>query len=468
MTTEAPIVILGAGPAGLAAARQLAFAGHKVVLIERSDKVGGMAASHTVAGQRVDLGSHRLHPATDPDILADLRDLLGDELQVRTRNGRIRLAGRWVAFPLRTADLLRSVGPRFAVGAAFDAATSPLRRARANTFGAHLRSGLGSTVSRAFYEPYAKKLWGTDADELDAALARRRVSARSPLAILRKLVRGARPQGRTFLYPAGGYGRICERLADSAIEAGVDLFLSTEVRGVHIPTGKPVAAKTNATVELEGLTIDAHQVLSTIPISSLVGLISPRAPEEIQRAIGRLKHRAMVLVYLVCDQDRYTQFDAHYLPSLDTPISRLSEPKNYRDGADPGGSTVLCCEVPCWVGDETWTASDDQLGVQMAESLVRQGLPKPRLITTETRRLPHVYPILRPGYTDDLTTTNAWLSGLDRLVVLGRQGLYTPDNIHHVLRMGIAAADAVNADGSFDRFAWKTALGEFEEFVVED
>jgi len=37
-----------------------------------------------------------------------------------------------------------------------------------------------------------------------------------------------------------------------------------------------------------------------------------------------------------------------------------------------------------------------------------------------------------------------------------------------VLRMGIAAADALNADGSFDRSAWKTALGEFEEFVVED
>ncbi|MBJ30504.1 MAG: FAD-dependent oxidoreductase [Acidimicrobiaceae bacterium] len=456
-----PLVVLGAGPTGLAAARRAAQAGHRVVLLERADEVGGMAASPVVAGQRVDLGSHRLHPSTDPEILADLRDLLGAELQVRPRNGRIRLEGRWVAFPLRTVDLLRSVSPRFAVGAAVDAATSPLRRPRADTFGAHLRAGLGPTVSRAFYEPYATKLWGADADKLDASLARRRVSAGSPLAILRKLVRGARPEGRTFLYPAGGYGRICERLAESAVEAGVDLRLSTGATGLR-PSPDGVA------VEVGGSTIAAHRVLSTIPVSTVLGLLDPAPPDEVRLAMGRLEHRAMVLVYLVCDQDRYTPYDAHYLPSPDTPISRLSEPKNYRDGSDPGGRTVLCCEVPCRVGDNTWTASDDELGARMAESLVGQGLPRPRLVATETRRLPHVYPILRTGYADDLAATTHWLGGLERLVVLGRQGLYTPDNLHHVLRMGIAAADCLGADGSFDRTAWADALEEFKGFVVED
>jgi len=445
----------------LAAARRAALAGHHVVLLERASEVGGMAASPVVAGQRVDLGSHRLHPSTDSDLLADLRDLLGDELQVRPRNGRIRFEGRWLAFPLRTLDLLSGVSSRFAVGAAFDAVTSPLRRPRADTFGAHLRAGLGPTISRAFYEPYAAKLWGADADELDASLARRRVSADSPLAILRKLVRGARPDGRTFLYPAGGYGRICERLADSAIEAGVDLRRSTEVTGLR-PSNDGVA------VEADDTTIDANRVLSTLPTSTVVGLVTPAPPDEVRLAMGRLEHRAMVLVYLVCDQDRYTPYDAHYLPSPDTPISRLSEPKNYRDGDDPEGRTVLCCEVPCRIGDATWTAFDDELGARMADSLVGQGLPRPRLVATETRRLPNVYPILRAGYDDDLATTTTWLDRFERLVVLGRQGLHTPDNLHHVLRMGVAAADCLSANGSFDHNAWAAALEEFEGFVVED
>jgi len=93
-TADADIVVLGAGPAGLAAAWRVALAGHSVTVLDRAPVVGGMAASFDVAGQRVDHGSHRLHPATDPAVLAALRELLGDDLQERPRHGRLRLADR--------------------------------------------------------------------------------------------------------------------------------------------------------------------------------------------------------------------------------------------------------------------------------------------------------------------------------------------------------------------------------------
>lgn len=460
-TSRQPLVVLGAGPAGLAAARRAALNGHQVVLVEKSSEVGGMAASHVVAGQKVDLGSHRLHSATDPELLADLQDLLGDELQVRPRNGRIRLNGRWVAFPLRTFNLLSHVGPKFAIGATFDAITSLLRHPRAETFSAYLRAGLGPTVSKAFYEPYAMKLWGLPADELDASLARRRVSTGSPIAIFRKLLHSARPQGRTFLYPRDGYGRICEGLAESACEAGVKLQLSAEVTRIRLENDA-------ALITIDGSELRTYQLLSTIPVSGLARLISPQPPGTVLSAIERLEHRAMVLVYLICNQAQYTPFDAHYLPSADTPISRLSEPKNYREGPDPKDRTVLCCEVPCQVGDEIWKASDEDLGAQLTDSLVQQGLPRPLLARVETRRLPNVYPIYRVGCVEDLSTIANWCASLDRLVVLGRQGLYTPDNLHHVLQMGNAAADAIRSDGSLDRQAWDVAIKEFASFVVED
>ncbi len=40
----------------------------------------------------------------------------------------------------------------------------------------------------------------------------------------------------------------------------------------------------------------------------------------------------MLLVYLVVPTPQWTPFDAHYLPEGWTPITRISEPKNYRDG----------------------------------------------------------------------------------------------------------------------------------------
>jgi protoporphyrinogen oxidase len=118
------IVILGAGPAGLGAAYRLRRSGRaRATVLERGPVVGGNAASFSINGVWVDYGSHRLHPACDPVILADIRSLLGDDLRDRARHGRIRLRGQWVHFPLKPFDLLRHVDPGFALGAARDAAT---------------------------------------------------------------------------------------------------------------------------------------------------------------------------------------------------------------------------------------------------------------------------------------------------------------------------------------------------------
>ncbi|MGH2816057.1 MAG: FAD-dependent oxidoreductase, partial [Actinomycetota bacterium] len=192
----ADLIVLGAGPAGVGAAYRTARAGHRVVVLERAPGPGGAAASFELDGIRVDHGSHRLHPATPPAILDALRGLLGDDLQTRPRHGRIRLLDRWLAFPLRTGDLVRRTPRRFAARAVVDAAFGPLRQPRADTFGEVVRAGLGPAVLDAFYGPYARKLWDTDPACLAGELARRRVSASSPADIARRLVRGARPDGR--------------------------------------------------------------------------------------------------------------------------------------------------------------------------------------------------------------------------------------------------------------------------------
>jgi phytoene dehydrogenase-like protein len=155
---SADLVVLGAGPAGLAAAWRAARAGRSVVVVERADRVGGMAASFEVAGVRVDHGSHRLHPATPRHLLADLRTLLGADLQLRRRHGRLRIAGRWVGFPLRPAELGRALPPALLARIAADALTGPLRRPREDTFAEVLRCGLGPALYDALYAPYAVKL----------------------------------------------------------------------------------------------------------------------------------------------------------------------------------------------------------------------------------------------------------------------------------------------------------------------
>ena len=455
------VVVLGAGPAGVAAAWRAALRGASVVVLERAPVPGGAAGSFEVGGMRVDHGSHRLHGATDPAILADLRSLLGDDLQTRPRNGRIRLAGRWIGFPLRPADLVRKLPPGFAAGAAFDALAAPLRRPRTDTFDDVVRAGLGPTMWRRFYGPYARKIWGVDPARLSGEQARRRVSADSPLKMVRRLLSGTKAPA-TFFYPRTGFGTITERIAAAAVEAGADLRYETPVEALSLG-GEAVSVRT-----ADGVVVRGRRAWSTLPLTLLATMTEPAPPAKVAAAARALSFRAMVLVYLVLDIDQWTPFDAHYLPEESTPVTRVSEPKNYRDGPDPAGRTVLCAEIPCDVGDAVWTADDQTLETLVADGLAAQGLPRPLAVETVTRRLSHAYPIYTTDYDRHLSAIDAWASAQPRLLTFGRQGLFAHDNTHHAYAMAWAAADALRPDGSFDDEAWAQARERFRDHVVED
>ena len=457
----AGVLVLGAGPAGVGAACWAARAGHRVTVVERGAGPGGLAGSFEVGGQRVDFGSHRLHPSIDPSILADLRALLGDELQLRPRNGRIRLADRWIAFPLRPLDLLRRLPPGLAAAAARDAVLGPLRRPHVDTFAEVVRAGLGPALAERFYFPYARKLWGLEPDEIAGEQARRRIAASSPAKLLRRVARGGGGKG-VFWYPRGGYGRISEALAAAAEEAGAELRHGAEAERVEL-RGDGVTVRLAGGEELAG-----DRLWTTVPLPVLARMAAPAPSAEALAAAGRLEFRAMLLAYLVLDVDRYSAFDAHYLPEAWTPVTRVSEPKNYRDGDDPPGRTVLCAELPCVRDDALWRASDEELGELAASALAGAGLPRPRPVETVVRRLPFVYPVYSLGYEAAVSALDGWAEAQPRLLTFGRLGLFVHDNTHHALAMARAAADALQPDGSFDDAAWAAARERFARHVVED
>lgn len=54
-----PVVIIGAGPAGLTAAYELVKQGIKPIVLEKGDKVGGISRTETYKGYHFDIGGHR-------------------------------------------------------------------------------------------------------------------------------------------------------------------------------------------------------------------------------------------------------------------------------------------------------------------------------------------------------------------------------------------------------------------------
>jgi protoporphyrinogen oxidase len=469
------VVILGAGPAGVGAAYQLVKRGvARVTVLEQQDRVGGNAGSFDLEGVHCDYGSHRLHPVVAPEIMEDLRRLLGSDLLYQTRHGRILLQGRWIHFPLKPLDLFLRLPKSFALGILADIARKALPRGKnagPETFASVLERGLGRTICREFYFPYARKLWGVAPEELALTTAQRRVSGSSIGKILQKVAKqipGMKPPGAgRFYYMRHGYGQISQCLYEAARDAGAEFkfgarFTALDREGSRI---KAVRYQLGG----EEFTIPTGNVWSTIPITILLRGMRPEAPADVLEAASNMSFRGMILIYLVLDQPQFTGTDAYYFPEESIPISRLSEPKNFSSATEPRDKTVLCAELPSDPGLPEWEMSDEQLGKRLCDWMAQAGLPKPAgVLKVVTRRLRQAYPVYHRGYEERFELMDQWLGGVEGMLTLGRQGLFAHDNTHHTLAMAYAAVDCLSADGRFDHASWARHRKEFETHVVED
>ncbi len=468
------IVILGAGPAGVGAAWQLVKRGKaEVMVLEQREDVGGNAGSFELAGMQVDYGSHRLHPACEPRILEDLRNLMGSDLMSQPRHGRIRLQGRWIHFPLKPQDLALRLPISFSAGVALDAISKFVHGRTGGdgheTFTSVLENGLGPTICRDFYFPYAVKIWGLPPEELSATQAHRRVSAGSLGKMVRKILSilpGFKTPGSgRFFYPREGFGQISRAIANQARELGADIRTGSTVKKLELGNVHRVSYEKGGQTH----TIEADHVWSTLPITFLARIASPAVPKTVLDAGSQISYRAMVLIYLVVDKAQWTEFDAHYFPETDIKLTRLSEPKNYSSGNGPNDKTILCGELPCMINDEIWKASDQDLGKLCQESLERCGIPITAPISrVAIKRLAFAYPIYKESYEEYFNIQDEWASGLDRVLTFGRQGLFAHDNTHHALAMAYGAVDCLDGDGNFSADKWSVYRTEFAKHVVED
>src|SRR6478609_9840927 len=80
------VVVVGAGPSGLTAARELKKAGLSVAVLEARDRVGGRTWTDTIDGAMLEIGGQWVSP--DQTALLELLDELGLQTYERYRDGQ--------------------------------------------------------------------------------------------------------------------------------------------------------------------------------------------------------------------------------------------------------------------------------------------------------------------------------------------------------------------------------------------
>jgi len=110
-----PVIVIGAGPSGLAAAYELAIHNVPVVLVERLDQVGGLARTIRKNGTRFDVGPHRFFTKS-PEVHKLWVDILQEDLLSVPRLTRIFYKNKFFYYPLAPLNAFFGIGPVEAMG----------------------------------------------------------------------------------------------------------------------------------------------------------------------------------------------------------------------------------------------------------------------------------------------------------------------------------------------------------------
>jgi protoporphyrinogen oxidase len=449
-------VIIGAGPAGLTAAWQLAKAGKKSVLFEQDAIVGGISRTDEYKGYRFDIGGHRFF--TKVELVQKLWvEILDEDFMVRPRLSRIYYDGKFFDYPLKPMNALLGLGPVEAVRIGLSylwAQAFPHREER--NFKQWVSNRFGSRLFEIFFETYTEKVWGMPCTEINADWAAQRIKNLDLVSAVKNALLGARTNAEgevittlieQFHYPRLGPGQMWETAARRLKnEHGVETHLRQRVESI-LHDGKRVRSIVVRDAGGGTREVTGEHVISSMPVQTLLHCMDPPPPAEVLAAADQLRYRDYLTVVLIVNQPSLFPDNWIYIHSPEVKLGRIQNYKNWSPHmvADPS-KTALGLEYFVQEGDEYWSASDAELielGKRETEVL---GLARASDVQDGcVIRMPKAYPVYDGDYQGALQVIRKWLDGLPNLHLIGRNGQHRYNNQDHSMVTACFAAENIAA-----------------------
>jgi protoporphyrinogen oxidase len=466
---QPPIVVLGAGPAGLTAAYELAKRGRRVVVFEAEDQVGGLAKTVVRDGYRFDLGGHRFFTKA-PEVEALWHEVLDDEFLKRPRMSRIYWNKRFLDYPLRGPDVIRKLGPIELIRATLSYLRARLRRKRdEDTLEEWVSNRFGRRLFELFFKSYNEKVWGVPASEIRAEWAAQRIKGLSFFSAARAAFFGNKGDKvksliGEFHYPRYGPGQMWEAMTREIERRGGDVRLNAPVEELRIDGGRVRGVRVGSSW------IEASEVISSVPLRAIAGMVSPAPPREVIEAAGGLRYRDFLTVALVVDGEDLFPDNWIYIHDPSVLVGRIQNFRSWSPWMVPDDSKAsVGMEYFCFEGDELWRTDDAGLVDLATRELGELGLVAlGKVERGYAVRVPKAYPMYDADYAERVGAIRRWLETVSNLHQVGRNGLHRYNNSDHSSLTAIRAVENIVDGTNHDIWAVNAESVYHEEDVPDE
>lgn len=421
------IIIVGAGIAGLTAGHLLAREGFKIVVLEKEDRVGGLARSFYYDKFFFDVGPHRFH-TDDKAVQTFVEEVLGENKIVIHRSSGVWMFGQYHDWPLNWRIIFK-LPPRVILKTMFDLFIKS--DAKENNFEDYIIKKYGRTLYDVFFKPYTEKFLKIPCNQVhrnwaETGIDRAVIDKKVKMGNLREVIKTSlfpRAVKTNFLYPAnGGIDMFSRNLAEAIKKQGGEILLNSTIDKIEIEESSIKC------IHYQDKYFYPDRVIWTAPLITLLDLLH-LDPSPI-------RYLSTIIFNMKVTGDPAIKYQWCYFGQRDTIINRISIPVLFSPLASPQGETGICVELTCFEGDNVWNRPENFIK-DVINDVIKVQVIKSSMEIKEIHieKIANTYPVYDTAYLVDLDYTLEQVGRFKGLKLLGRTGTFFYNNMDHSIAM---------------------------------
>ena len=424
MERKQNILIVGAGITGLVCALELLKKGYNVTVIEKENKVGGLARSFNYENMIFDIGPHRFF-SNKASINDYILKIFNNDYIVIQRKSAVLFENKYFSWPLNILSVFK-MSFKNIVNILKDILF--LEKKEIKNYEDFVKNKYGKTLYEAFFKDYAEKFFNIDAKNLSYVWAKESIDRvfivkkmTTIFSVILYFIKNSFIKEKNFFYSnKKGIQLFADNLFKQIVDFGGKINCSADVNGIEIQNNKIVSISFNKEKEK-----NIDKVIWTAPITTISSLLNIKTT---------LEYTNLVLFNIIINgkniKTEPNMYQWCYYGSKKILLNRISKPVLFSINNVSNNKDSVCVEVSCSNKDKIWI-SPDIVKEKIIKELILLDVIKTREDISEIfiEKIENVYPVYKVNFQNELNRVNEKLKTINNLYLAGRSGLFWYNNM---------------------------------------